>query len=940
MKFISGRRMTFFAAGIGLGLGTTLAASQGVATLRDDFVSPPAEARPLVRWWWFGPAVEKSKLNQEMLQMKAGGFGGFEVATIYPLALDGQYPGLKNLKFLSPEYFEMLRFTAAKAHELDLRMDLTLGSGWPYGGPMIGREEAAQSIREEKAVKIQRGQTTAVAPDPARLVAALLGPIADATTSERTYETLPVEAGAARLPDDLRGATQVRFYQTTLAGLNQVKRPAFGAEGFVVDHYSASAIDKFISAIALPEIEACGANPPYSVFCDSLEIAGEGWTPDLPAEFRRRRGYDLLPLLPALFDVGFPRSAEIRADYARVLSEIFDDTFAARFTRLAHDHQTRFRLQAYGTPPTTLATCAQVDLAEGEGPRRDFLSPTRWTASANHLLGRAVTSSEAFTVLHSPVFMAAPVDIKAESNLQFLNGVNQLTLHGWPYTAPGVEYPGWRFYAAAVFNEKNPWWIVMPDITRYLARCSYLLRQGRPVNDVALYLPEEDAFADAAPANLQMVAGRASGLVNLKVNEYLLSIGDAGFDFDLVNATFLEHHSKVRRNLLQIGDGQYRIVVLPKVQRIPAAALQKLAEFAEQGGIVVAVGPAPDDCPGYKVTPQEQKAVHEISRRLFSGPDAKGILTSLEHLGATLQRVASPDARLGVTGALGFVHRHVDGAEIYFIANTSNQPVTTTGEFRVHGLQAEWWDPITGQMAAALVSKISDNVESVAVDLSPYESRFLVFAASSVMPARPRRSLIEDETLDLGKDWDVTFTNAAPEPNPAPAHFANLSAWSERPETRNFSGTATYRKKVDVSSAMLRPGGWQQLDFGRGKPDTEAGDVRGVWARFQPPVSDAATIYVNDRRAGALWSPPYGIDITGLLHPGENEIVVTVGNRAVNFMSDTVRHPLPDYRGLNASGDYGGTRFQPQDMDKIRVMPSGLLEPVRLRIWEPEKETR
>jgi hypothetical protein len=50
-----------------------------------------------------------------------------------------------------------------------------------------------------------------------------------------------------------------------------------------------------------------------------------------------------------------------------------------------------------------------------------------------------------------------------------LQGVNQLIGHGWPYTAPGIDYPGWRFYAAGVFNEKNPWWIVMPDVARYLS---------------------------------------------------------------------------------------------------------------------------------------------------------------------------------------------------------------------------------------------------------------------------------------------------------------------------------------------------------------------------------------------------------------------------------------------------------------------------------------
>ena len=85
--------------------------------------------------------------------------------------------------------------------------------------------------------------------------------------------------------------------------------------------------------------------------------------------------------------------------------------------------------------------------------------------------------------------------MKAEADLHFLQGINQLIGHGWPYTPEGVEYPGWRFYAAGVFNEKNPWWIAMPDITLYLQRVSFLLRQGRPANDVAVYLPAADAYA-------------------------------------------------------------------------------------------------------------------------------------------------------------------------------------------------------------------------------------------------------------------------------------------------------------------------------------------------------------------------------------------------------------------------------------------------------------
>jgi len=103
------------------------------------------------------------------------------------------------------------------------------------------------------------------------------------------------------------------------------------------------------------------------------------------------------------------------------------------------------------------------------------------------------------------VVRATPLDVKAEADLHFLEGINQLIGHGWPYTAPGVEYPGWRFYAAAVFGEKNPWWIAMPDLSRYLQRISHLMRQGQPANDVALYLPTSDAWASFSAGRVHMI---------------------------------------------------------------------------------------------------------------------------------------------------------------------------------------------------------------------------------------------------------------------------------------------------------------------------------------------------------------------------------------------------------------------------------------------------
>lgn len=923
-------------------------ASTPIGALQGAFMTPPDDARPMVRWWWFGPAVVPPQLEREMALMKAGGFGGFEVQPTYPLALDGQYPGLRNIKFLSPEFYRALGFTAAKAKEMGLRMDLTLGSGWPYGGPMFSRKEAAQSIRDGGIVEITPGQREVAAPTPtgrgavadAPVVAALLGPIADPAPGGGVFVPLPVKGDVAELPADLRGARQVRFFSYAPANLMQVKRAAYGAEGFIIDHYSPAAIEKFITAIAEPEIAACSPNPPFEVFCDSLEIVGEGWTPGFATEFRRRRGYDLLPLLPALFDASFPNAAEIRGDYGLTLAELFNDVFADRFTRLAHRHGSRFRLQAYGTPPTTLETYARIDVNEGENHNWRALSGTRWAASASHLLGRKVTSSEAFTWLHSPVFMAAPIDLKAESNLQFLNGVNHLVFHGWPYTAPGVEYPGWHFYAAGVFNEKNPWWIVMPDINRYLTRTSFLLQQGAPANDIALYLPEEDAFAAMTPSSLQMLHAAGRGILNGLVNRFIPPILDAGFNFDGIDAGMLALRGKVDGPALAFGDVKYRAVILPQMTRITPAALRKLAEFAASGGILVAVGAPPQTVPGYLTPDADRQAVRDLAQRLFSGANAKGVVVPLEELAPTLRRLLQPDVAFAQPqSAIGFVHRHAFDAELYFLANTSNEPIVTTAEFRAKAPHVEWWDAVSGQTTRVEPCGMSARGTTVTIQLPPYGAKFLVFARqpSAISAPEPMTAPIAGgSSLDLSRDWDVTFQNAAPEANPAATRLAALSSWTERPETRHFSGTATYHKRIDVSDEMLRPGLRQYLDFGSGKPATVAGGSMGMRANFQPPIGDAAVVYVNGQRAGALWCPPYRVDVTGLVRPGDNEFKIEVANRAVNTMADATRHPPPDYRALNANAELGGNRFQPQDMNRIEVMPSGLLEAVHLQAVPPE----
>ena len=119
----------------------------GLKSLRAGFKDAPADSRIMVRWWWFGPSVTKPELERELRAMKEGGIGGVEIQPVYPQALDDPEHGFHNFAYLSDEFIDDLRFANDKARELGMRVDLTLGSGWPFGGPHIPITQAAGKLR-------------------------------------------------------------------------------------------------------------------------------------------------------------------------------------------------------------------------------------------------------------------------------------------------------------------------------------------------------------------------------------------------------------------------------------------------------------------------------------------------------------------------------------------------------------------------------------------------------------------------------------------------------------------------------------------------------------------------------------------------------------------------------------------------------------------------
>ncbi|HQU84675.1 MAG TPA: glycosyl hydrolase [Pyrinomonadaceae bacterium] len=885
-----------------------------IEDLQKNFNAPPDDARIMMRWWWFGPAVTKAELERELRVMKDGGIGGVEVQPVYPLLPDDEKFGIKNLPYLSDEFLEMLKFTGDKTKELGMRMDLTLGSGWSFGGAKTPLSKAAGQIRFER-VKIDKN--TKRVPLPAMIYAEELNGVFLARTNGNAIEEgslkelTDIRDDNVFLPENSDG-TEVLFFIGGKSGM-QVKRPSVGAEGYVLNHLDKPSVESYLKNTGDRLYSAFEKNNvPYSFFCDSLEVYQQDWTNGFLDEFKKRRGYDLKPFLPALaMDMG-KQTAEIRYDWGRTLTELFNENFMIPMQNWGKRNNTKFRIQGYGIPPAAISSNQWADISDGEGAQWKVVRAARWASSANHIYGRNVTSSETWTWLHSPSFRATPLDLKAEADIHFLQGINQLIGHGWAYTPPQVEYPGWRFYAAGEYSERNPWYIVMPDLAKYLQRMSWLMRQGEQKNDVALYLPNADAYANFSAAKVHLI-----DMERELVGEKLMpALFESGYNLDFFDDGMLNSVGKIEKDSLVLGASKHKAVVLPGIQRMPIESLRKLDEFVQAGGIVIATRKLPSIVPGMKATETEQSELKSTIARLFDGknPRVKFVQTD-EEAGTALKQILIPDVEISPSGKdFGFVHRKTDDADIYFVANTSNQKKSVDISFRNVGRNIEIWNAMDGKTTAANIKNWNKDVTQISLNFEPYQSQVVVFSNKNIkiLPSKKETA----ETVDLNSDWQVAFGKTAP------VSMNKLTDWISADETKYFSGTAVYEKTFNLSQTQSKNS--MKLDFGEAVSLDFEPQKNGMATYIDAPIKEAAVVYINDKRVGSLWSPPYSLDVSGFLKAGENKLKIEVANTAVNYMAG---RSLPNYRLLNLRY---GERFQPQEMEKVKPYPSGITGNIKL----------
>lgn len=894
------RRHSLFQAILVSVMATTAApsvlhAQQSIDELRREFAAPPNDARPMVRWWWFGPAVSKEEIAREIRQMHEGGFGGFELASVYPLALDDPQKGIRNLTYASPEMVDMLRYAQQQGRALGMRADLTLGSGWPFGGQHIPIDLAAgrlkivvASLPVHSLPELAEGDTP---------VAAFVAQGTPEHYDAATAKQISFPKSSSGLPEKTSSGPQVALFFISSHTRQEVKRAAVGGEGFVLDHMSRQAIDTHLHLVGDALLSGFVDAPPYAIFSDSLEVYGSDWTRNLPEAFKKRRGYDLIPHLPELAEGGTPQAEAIRHDWGETLSDLVRENYLRPMAEYALAHHTRFRSQTYGSPAATLSDERVPQLPEGEGPQWNSFSFTRWASSANHLFGNNITSAETWTWLHSPAFRATPLDMKAEADRMFVEGVNQIIGHGWPYSPPYATEPGYSLYASAVFDAHNPWWPVMPDVTRYLQRVSWMLRQGQPANDVAILLPEDDAQADFRPGHVSV-----TDEMKVKITPVLMkAVLGTGHNLDYVDG---QTSDELR---------SHRLLIVPPTERIRLETLQRVATYARGGGKVIFVGATPSTAPGF-LDQKDTSKIQELMGQLKADSVHVG---SEAELPAAIDRLVQPDLDVhAANGAIGFLHRRLTKGDVYFIANTSAQsqsfPLHTGSNYK----SAEWWNPEDGTVTVV--------EQDQPVVLEPYGSRLLVLHGGD-LPAdvvRPKATKETGSPIELGH-WSADFPGSAGSAA-LPTRSNTNTAWTEEDSSKYYSGEVRYRTSFQTTKP--NEGHRLLLHFAEGKalPDTQPAGKNGMRALYDAPIREAAIVFLNGKQVGSLWHPPYELELTKFVVSGENRLEVRVYNTAINELAG---QPPRDYTALKAKY---GDRFQMQDMENLQPVPSGIFGPVEI----------
>ena len=917
---------------------------------------PPREARLRAYWWWLNGNVTANAITRDLEAMKAQGWGGALICDAGGSAQDGNARVPHGPDFFSPAWRALYRHALREAHRLGLEMSLNIQSGWNLGGPMVPPEDAPKQLTW--TARVVEGPTTFAGPlaqPPTRegyyrdlFVLAYRVPPDDqrprpllhleekalrralhfsapdtrplleqrpARPGERDCRMTDVRDLTERLAPDgtLRweappGRWEILRLGCTLNAHCHVSTCSQGWEGYALDPFDAGAFTRYWDAVVEPLIADAGALAGTTLkylHTDSWEVEVANWTPTLRAEFRQRRGYDLLPWLPVITGRlvnSREESNRFLNDLRRTLGDLAIDHHYRLFRDRAHRHGLKIHPESGG--PHAVPIDAQQCLGFDDAPMSEFWArswrhrvgdPNRFfvkqPASAAHAYGHRLVLAEGFTTIGPHWQLSLWDNLKPSFDQACCEGLNLLVWHAFVCSPAAMGLPGQQYFAGTHVNPNVTWWDRGRPFFAYLNRCQWLLQQGRFVADVACY------YGDHVPNFAQLKASDPAG-------------ARPGYDYDVLPAEVILHRLQVRDGRLTLPDGMsYRLLVLPNRDAISLPVLRRLKELVHAGATVM--GPRPRRATSWQNYPDADAEVRRLADALWGGATGKGRILkprpareALADAGVPPDFTSAPDgAAEGAKPALDYLHRRLDETDLYFVAHRANQAVSRRCTFRVSGKAPELWNPVTGERRFVAAYTPTNGCTTLTLDFPPCGSWFVVFRepAAAHPPTAPDHRERFLAARELSGPWTVAF-----DPDwggPARTEFLRLASWTEQPEPgiRHYSGAAIYRQTFAWTPAEGKPGDRWWLNLG---------DVR-----------ELAEVRLNGHPLGILWSPPFRVEITPYLRPGENRLAVDVVNFWPNRLIGDAALP-PDQRRTR-------TNIRKLTRD-TPLMPSGLLGPVRL----------
>jgi hypothetical protein len=913
-----------------------------------------------------GNAVDSMGLTANLERYKAAGLGGLELTPIY---------GVKGyesrfIDYLSPKWMELFSYTLGETRRLGLGLDMTTGTGWPFGGgPLIDSVYACKELfyktwslkggaRLQDSVRFIQEPLLHTDGFPKPTLDQLVEPVfankdlqSLALFQVRFARALPLQTlmaystGGAIL--DLTGKVDGdgRLDWTAPAGDwtlyaifqgmhgKMVERAAPGAEGNVIDHFSTAALTKYLSRFdtAFAGHSLSGLR---SFFNDSYEVddsrGQSNWTPGFFELFRQYRGYDLREHLPALFGNDTKENNErIRCDYRETISDLLLDKFTRGWGVWAHRKAAVIRDQAHGSPANILDLYAAADIPETEG--EDVLR-YKFAVSAAHVTGKKLASSESVTWLNEH-FVSGLGDIKTAVDGYLLGGVNHIFYHGTAYSPPGDPWPGWLFYASVHFTPNDPSWPNFHILNDYIARCQSILQEGGPDNDVLLYCPFYDSWSDKGRDLLKHYDRMDPEFTGTGFKECAAFMQHRGYTFDYISDkqlqqtdtataspdinTQLADHPAIRTS----GDAHYQTVLLPACTYISNGAWNKLIQLAVGGANILIYQHLPAGPPGWADLAARQPVFDRSAALLhFTATDSAGIRTAPIGKGAfvlgddisRLLQYARIRREPMVDDSLEFVRRKYKKGDCYFIVNKGGTEWKGTLPLATGLISAEIYNPMTGDMGRARWATTPAGKREIILQLGPGES--------CLMLTSPDFSYMEnyhyfDETgapSEISGQWTIKFLEGGPQ-LPAPVTVSRLGSWTELDgdEVKKFSGTAAY------SISFARPkikAAWWKLDLGK--------------------VNVTAQVWLNGKYLTTLLGPHYQTRIPASLMHANNTLEIRVSNLMVNRIEDMDRQgvvwkkfyntnfPAHFRKDIGAGGLFDSSKWAPLD--------SGLSGPVTL----------